>query len=388
MPFTNAISTNGSFRLAAQEVAQAVNTALGAPPDLMIVFYSPHHTEDIEELNELLRTQTNAKATLGVLGESVIAGTKELENLPGLSVWAGHWGSSAQIDLFALTVENTPDGPSLMGYPDVMFEESLNDALLLTFGDPYTFPVVELFLPQINENHPGLTVAGGMASNPTGPGAKALILDERVIEEGAVCALIRGVKFSTIVSQGCRPIGKPMIVTKGQENIIHEIGGQTPLNYLKRLLEELPEHDKDLMQRGLLIGVAITEYRDQFRRGDFLIRNLIGMDARSGALALTDLIRPGQTIQFQIRDAATAGEDLTEMMITARDNGAKPSAGLIFSCNGRGSRMFGTSDHDASTIQRTLGPIPLAGFFAAGELGPIGGKNFIHGFTASTVIFE
>ena len=142
------------------------------------------------------------------------------------------------------------------------------------------------------------------------------------------------------------------------------------------------------MQKGLLIGLAISEYRDQFRRGDFLIRNLIGLDPRTGALAVTDRIRRGQTVQFHVRDAATAQEDMTELLKPLKAEGFSPSAGLLFTCNGRGTRMFSVPDHDAKILQAEAGPLPLAGFFAAGELGPIGGKNFIHGFTASAVFFK
>ncbi len=269
-----------------------------------------------------------------------------------------------------------------------MLEANVADSLLVCFGDPYTFPVADLFLPRLNEDHPGMPVAGGMASSPTGASAPALILNDEVKEQGAIGALIRGVKFATVVSQGCRPIGRPLVITKGQDNIIAELGGQTPLDYLRQLIDEVPANDKNLMQRGLLIGLAISEYRDEFKRGDFLIRNLIGLDPRTGALAVTDRIRLGQTVQFQIRDAATADEDLKEMLHAAKTDGFRPNGGLLFSCNGRGTRMFAGPDHDAKTIQREVGPIPLAGFFAAGELGPVGGGNFIHGFTASAVLFE
>ena len=388
MPFAAALSTADDASRAAEEVAHNVRNQLERQPDFAAVFYSPHHAAVAAEIAEALQKHLAANATIGVLGESIVGGSKEIEDRPAVALWAGIWDESVAIDPFHLALEETPDGPTLFGWPDAILDAKASDSLLLLFGDPYTFPVTDLLLPRMNEDHPGLPVAGGMASSPTGAGAPALILNGEVKEQGAVGALIRGASFRTVVSQGCRPIGQPLVITKGQENVINELSGQTPLEYIRGLIEEVPESDKALMQRGLLIGLAITEYRDEFKRGDFLIRNLIGLDPRTGSLAVTDRIRRGQTVQFQVRDAATADEDLKEMLRSANSGGFHPKGGLLFSCNGRGTRMFSSRDHDAKAIQSECGPLALAGFFAAGELGPVGGNNFIHGFTASAVLFE
>lgn len=388
MPFAAALSTAFPSTLAASEVAQAVRSTLGRAPELAIAFYSPHHAANAADLAHALSEELGTTALTGILGESIVGGSREIEDRPAVALWAASWDGTVSIDAFHLDLEETPDGPTLFGWPDAILEADPADSLLLCFGDPYTFPAVDLFLPRVNEDYPGLTVVGGMASSPMGPEAAALFLNGEVKENGAVCVLLRGAKFRTVVSQGCRPVGRPMIVTKGQENVIAELGGQTPLDYLRGLLEEVSPRDKDLMQRGLLIGLAISEYRDEFRRGDFLIRNLIGLDPRTGSLAVTDRVRLGQTIQFQVRDAAAADEDFGDLLRSTRASGANPKGGLLFTCNGRGTRMFTTPDHDAKLIQSEAGPLALAGFFAAGELGPIGGKNFIHGFTASTVLFE
>jgi small ligand-binding sensory domain FIST len=388
MSFTAALSTADDASRAAEEVARNILSNLGRSPDLAVAFYSPHHAAVAGDLAQVLHERLETGALLGVLGESIIGGSREVEDRPAVSLWAAAWDGSVSVDAFHLYLEQTPDGPTLFGWPDAMLEADAKNSLLLCFGDPYTFPVADVFLPRVNEDYPGLPVAGGMASSPMGAGAPAVFLNGDVMEEGAVAVLIRGAKFRTVVSQGCRPVGRPLVITKGQDNVIAELSGQTPLEYLRSLLDEVPQHDKQLMQRGLLIGVAMSEYRDQFRRGDFLIRNLIGLDPRTGALAVTDRIRRGQTVQFQVRDAATADEDLKEMLQTSRAEGLSPEGALLFSCNGRGTRMFSTPDHDAKAIQSLAGPLALAGFFAAGELGPVGGSNFIHGFTASAVLFE
>jgi small ligand-binding sensory domain FIST len=388
MPFAAALSTAFPSDLAAREVARTVRSSLGKGPELVVSFYSPHHAANAAEMAQVLWEELGAQSLTGVLGESIVGGSREIEDRPALAVWAADWGGSVKIDAFHLDSEETPDGPTLFGWPDAILEANPADSLLLCFGDPYTFPAVDLLLPRMNEDHPGLTVAGGMASSPTGPDAPAIFLNGEVKERGAVNVLLRGVKFRTVVSQGCRPVGRPMVITRGQDNVIAELGGQTPLDYLRNLLEEVSAHDKNLMQRGLLIGFAISEYRDEFRRGDFLIRNLVGLDPRTGALAVTDRVRLGQTVQFQVRDAATADEDLAHLLRSARGSGVNPGGGLLFTCNGRGTRMFTTPDHDARAVQSEAGPLALAGFFAAGELGPVGGRNFIHGFTASAVLFE
>ena len=388
MPFAAALSTAVPTTQAADEAAQAAVTVLGRDPDLAVAFYSPHHAANAADLASALAERTGARAIVGVLGESVIGGSREIEDRPALALWVAAWGGAVAVDSFHLGLEETPDGPTLFGWPDALLEADPATSLLIAFGDPYTFPAAELFLPRVNEDYPGLAVAGGMASSPMGPGTPSLILNGEVKELGAVGVLIRGAKFRTVVSQGCRPVGRPLVVTKGQDNVIAEVGGQTPLDYLRTLLAEVTPAERDLMQKGLLLGVATTEYRDEFRRGDFVVRNLVGLDPRTGALAVTDRIRRGQTVQFQVRDAASADQDLRELLKSATAGGMKPGGGLVFTCNGRGSRMFAEPDHDAKAIQAGAGPLALAGFFAAGELGSVGGTNFIHGFTASAVLFE
>ncbi len=202
--------------------------------------------------------------------------------------------------------------------------------------------------------------------------------------------LLRGpVGARCIVSQGCRPIGRPFVITRARENVILELAGKPPLARLQELWQQLGPEDQQLFQRGLHVGRVINEYQGGFQRGDFLVRNVLGLDRDTGALAITDRVRVGQTVQFHVRDAATADEDLHALLQIDLSAGAKrPAGALVFSCNGRGSRMFDQPDHDARAVRAEAGEIPLAGFFAAGELGPVGGQNFLHGFTASVVLFE
>jgi small ligand-binding sensory domain FIST len=388
MPFAAALTTDFPTNEAAEKLAQSARAQLGRDPQVAIAFFSPHHAANAAELAHVLAEQTGARALLGVLGESVVGGSREVEDEPAIALWLAAWDAPVTIDAFHLDTAETPDGPSLFGWPDAMLEADPTKSLLIAFGDPYTFPAAEVFLPRVNEDYPGLVVAGGMASSPMGPGTPSIFLNGEVKEQGAVGLLLQGAKFRTVVSQGCRPVGRPLVVTKGEDNIIGEVGGQTPLDYLRALLMEVAPAERELMQRGLLIGIAMSEYRDEFRQGDFIVRNLVGLDPRTGALALNDRVRRGQTVQFHVRDAASADADLRQMLTTATAGQPRPSGGLVFTCNGRGTRLFNKPDHDAKAIQAAAGPLALAGFFAAGELGPVGATNFIHGFTASTVLFE
>lgn len=389
MPFAAALSTAFDARQAADEVcAEAARQMGNANAELAIAFYSPHHADSAGALARLLHSKLQVGCLIGCLGESIVGNRREVEGDPALSLWLGNWAGKVEIEPFRLQMSETSEGLELLGWPDNLLDADPNKSLMLAFGDPYSFPTAEIFLPRMNEDYPGLAVIGGMASSPTGASATSLVLNDDVAADGAVGVLLRGnLGWFTVVSQGCRPIGRPLVVTKGQDNVILELSGQQPLAYLQGLYNELEAHDRSLFERGLLLGVAISEYRDTFGRGDFIIRNLMGLDRGSGAMAINDRIRVGQTVQFQVRDGNSADEDLKLLLRAGRESGSKAKGGLLFTCNGRGSRMFSEPNHDAGAIQNELGPIPLAGFFAAGELGPVAGKNFIHGFTASAVFF-
>ena len=234
---------------------------------------------------------------------------------------------------------------------------------------------------------PGLRIVGGMASAGHQPGANRLLLDGEVYNTGAVAIYLDGpIQVRTIVSQGCRPVGRTMIITKAERNLIKELSSQPAVDLFRDVFLQLDQSEQALVRNGLHIGRVINEYQDQFHRGDFLVRNVLGAD-ESGAIAVNDVVRVGQTVQFHVRDADTADEDLRGLLSAARGEGI-PRGALIFTCNGRGTRLFPRPHHDIATLHELLGPIPAAGFFAMGEFGPVGGQNFTHGFTASIALFE
>jgi small ligand-binding sensory domain FIST len=386
MPFAAAISTNPDTRQAVAELV-AATASLGGPADLAVVFYSPHHADQLVRLARGLSSGLSPGCLIGCQGENIIGTGREVEGRPAVSLWLARWGDRVRVDAMRLEPERTPDGPALLGWPDAIAECRPESSALIVLGDPFTFPANDLFLPRVNEDYPGLPAFGGMASGMTGPGATVLILGDEPVETGAVGVLLQGLPgVRVVVSQGCRPVGRPLVITKSQDNVIFELGGQAPVRHLHDLLEALPRRDRELFQAGPHLGLAMTEYKDVFGRGDFLVRNLVGIDPRNGAMAVTDRVRTGQTVQFMVRDAVSADEDLTALLGQQARVGPA-AAGLCFTCNGRGSRLFGGPDHDAAAIAATFGPIPLAGLHAAGELGPVAGRNFLHGFTASVALF-
>ena len=388
MPFLSLMSTKGRSEAALDELAEQLASRWSGPTDLVVVFFSAHHLDDAEAVAQRLHAILKPRALIGCPGETIVGGDREIENAPALSVWVGTWGQAVKITPYHLTFEQTPDGVTLLGYPDALEEADAADTLVLALGDPFTFPTDE-FLQQMNDDKPGIPVVGGMASGGQQPGVNRLLLGDQVVAQGAVGVVLQGdLKFHSIVSQGCRPIGKPFLVTKAHHNIMQELGGKPALGQLQQLFQELTPRDRQLVQQGLHVGRVINEYQDGFQRGDFLVRNVMGIDQESGGIAITDRVRVGQTLQFHVRDADTADEDLRLLLQMNRAAMKNPAAALLFSCNGRGTRFFQQSDHDARAIRGELGPIPLTGFFAMGELGPVGGKNFVHGFTASVVVFE
>jgi small ligand-binding sensory domain FIST len=256
-------------------------------------------------------------------------------------------------------------------------------------GEPFSFPA-DTLLERLNDDQPGIPVLGGMASAAHAPGQNCLWLNDQVHSQGAVAVLLHGnISIQSVVSQGCRPIGQTFVVTKAERNLIYELGGVPAMQRLQEVAESLAPEELQLINRGLHVGRVTSEYQENFARGDFLIRNVVGHDRENGALAVGDYIRVGQTVQFHVRDADTADEDLRALLAAAPASDAAHSTGaLLFTCNGRGTRLFDQPHHDASVVAELLNAPPVAGFFAQGEIGPISGKNFLHGFTASLAVFS
>jgi small ligand-binding sensory domain FIST len=389
--FASALSTNANARQAADEVCRQALAQLAGTPNLAMLFVSQQHGEQLGAMAEQICSAIGSECLLGCTGESIIGGVREIEEQPAVSLWLAALPGTS-LNAMHLEFQQTHEGGTFSGWPGNLPEPWPADAAMLLLGEPFTFPADEL-IRRLNEDRPGVPVLGGMASGGHAPGENRLVLGRREFQEGAVAVLVSGgVRVRSVVSQGCRPIGKPFVVTRAERNVILELGGAAPLVRLKELFPSLTDQERKLVQRGLHVGRVLSEYQDEFKHGDFLVRNVIGADPNTGAIAIGDYVRPGQTVQFHVRDEQTADEDLRMLLQTAASGSstATPSArgALLFTCNGRGTRLFSSPDHDAACLRDVLGEIPVAGFFAQGEIGPVAGKNFLHGFTASVALFE
>jgi small ligand-binding sensory domain FIST len=367
------------------EVAAGLN---GTSPDLSFLFVSHAHANRFEQLAGLVCEKSGSRVLLGCTGETIVGGSEEIESGPAISLWSAVL-PDAEIVPFHVEFSSTPDGIVCDGLPSGLAEGTADVRAVFILGDPFS-AVPKSMIDRFADELPGVPIIGGMASGGAGPGTNRLFLNAGSMTYGAVGAVIRGgPRIRSVVSQGCRPIGTHYLVTKAEENIVYELGGTAPVERLRELLPTLTERDQRLLQSGLHLGIVMNEYQDTFARGDFLISNVMGTRPDDGAIVIGNLVRVGQTVQFHVRDADTADEDLVQLLEQDRiSNSHPPQAALLFSCNGRGTRLFPEPNHDAETIQQRVGPIPLAGFFAQGEFGPIGRKNYVHGFTASIAFFE
>lgn len=365
-------------RAAVQAAAQAREDLAGAAPSLAVLFASRSHTDAAGDILQAVREMVEPPALIGCVAQSVVAGGHEYEDEPAVAVWLV---AGLPAETFQLEFVPTEVGGLVSGY---QFDPASHDLHLL-LPDPYSFPV-ELLVEHLNTDLPGTAVVGGVVSGGREPGQTRLFRDDAVLSSGLVGVRLPGAHTVPIVSQGCRPIGHPYIVTGADAAVITELGGQPPLHRLNEIVAGLSHEEQDLVSHGLQIGIVVDEHLAAPGQGDFLIRGLLGTDPDTGAIEIGDVVEVGATVQFQVRDAVGADHDLRSVLERAQLPG-HPAGALMFTCNGRGRRMFGAADHDASAIAELLGGAPLAGFFAAGEIGPIAGRNAVHGFTASLVVF-
>ena len=366
---------------ASAEAAREARAAVGdAPVDLACLFLSPEHFTSAEEAVAAVEEELAPRHLLGCVAEGVVAGMRELETGPGAAVWAASL-PGAEIETFHSLAVATDEGVAVTSFPELDGAD-----LVALVVDPFSFPAAG-FLSKLNEEEDSAPLVGGLASGGGEPDTQALFVDGEVVYEGAVGAVLRGAPVRTVVSQGCEPVGRDAVITNAEGNVVFELAGEPALERLKDDLATMTEDQQRSAARGgVLAGLVIDENRAEYRRGDYLMRGLMGVDEDTGALAIADAVRIGQTLRFHVRDADAADEDLRENLAHAID-GDRVAGALLFTCNGRGTSMFAAPDHDARAVGELLGGEALAGFFCAGEIGPVGGKPFLHGFTATLAVF-
>jgi len=372
-----------------QKWAENIRGQLQAPKvSLGLVFMSPKYFPNAKQILEILQVHAQIPLLAGCSSQSLIVGEEEVEQNAGLTLALyAIPGAEVKAAHFAQEQVEEANGPGYWALETGVEPKQTNGWLV--FIDPFHLDS-ETWLRTWNEAYAPLPVMGGLASGDYSEQLTQVYLNNEVFEEGGVAISFGGdVKLAGVTSQGCTPIGDTWTLTKVDENIIHEIGNRPAYEVLAETFNGLTPEEQKSARGNLFIGLVVNEYLDEFHRGDFLIRNLLGADPNSGSIAVGALPRLGQTVQFQRRSAAAATEDMNELLArTKRDLGeATIYGGCLCSCNGRGQNMFGKPNHDAQMVQQRLGPLGLAGFFCNGEIGPIGERNFLHGYTASLALF-
>jgi small ligand-binding sensory domain FIST len=375
--YAAAVSEHPVAASAVGEVVGQVLETLAGPADLACLFVSTAHVASIGAITAAVRDLLGAGTLVGCSAQSVIGGPQEIEDAPAIALWAGSTGACTPV---RLEPWRGPDGWVVPGLPPRPPQDAARTMVLL--GDPYSFdaePVIEA----VGRAWPELTVVGGLVSGASAPGSSRLLLDGASHTNAAVGVILPPeLMVRAIVSQGTRPIGEPFVVTRRHDNVIVEMGGKTALARLDDLVAAASPEERSLLARGLNLGVVIDERKEHFERGDFLVRAVLGAERSTGGIAIATPVEVGATAQFHVRDATTADEDLRLAVAGPPADGA-----LLFTCIGRGTGLFGSSDHDASLVHEAVGRGAVAGMFSSAELGPVGGTNFVHGYTAAALLF-
>jgi small ligand-binding sensory domain FIST len=372
-----------------QQWAENLRQQLHAPQiSLGLVFMTPRFFPHAKQVLEILRVHARIPLLAGCSSTSLIAGGSEIEENAGLVLALyGLPGATLRGFHFVQAQVEEASEPGYWPLETGVAPDQSNG--WLTFADPFHLDA-ESWMRTWNEAYAPHPVLGGLASGDLREQCTQVYLNGEVFEEGGVAISVGGdVKLVSVISQGCTPIGDTWTLTRVEQNLIHQIGNRPAYEVLVETVNNLSPAEQKKARGNLFIGLVVNEYLEEFHRGDFLVRNLLGGDPQSGILAVGALPRAGQTMQFQRRDAEAAVEDMNELLARMKRElaGATIYGGCLCSCNGRGKHLFGKPNHDAQTVQQELGPLGLAGFFCNGEIGPVGQKNFLHGYTASLALF-
>ncbi len=377
------LSTAADPRAGATEAAAKVAEQLaGSSIDLAVVFACGAHLAAPEATLEGVHEALQPDVLIGCGAGGVVGDGREIESGTAVSVWAAAFENGI-VSTFHAEVTEVEDGVAIAGVPDL---QGAGGAILLP--DPYSFPT-DAVLGELAERSPGVPVLGGISGVRTLRGQAALFLGERVVPGGAVGVRFDGIELLPCVSQGATPIGPELTITSGEGRLIKELAGRPALGALRAVLDRLDDAEREMLADGMLLGIVVERGAADHQHGDFLVRSVLGGDPDTGTIAVGATIEEGQVVRVHARDAKSADRDLHEALALRRQalGSDAPAGALMFTCNGRGRGMFGTPDHDIAALAGELGDVPTAGFFAAGEIGPVGGENFLHGFTATVAVF-
>ena len=390
MRWASKLSRRADAADALAEAAAALESQLGRGLDLVLAFASPDHAPAFRRIAEMVGQRFPAALAIGCTGGGVIGDAREAEGGPALSLTGAALPDVALVGFHVETTSLPPPVAGAAAWRAAAAGDLSAQPKLLLLADPFTMDARAL-VAGLDRAYPGAPKFGGLASGGRGPGENRLLLGKEVHRSGAVGVALTGdVAVDTIIAQGCRPIGRPMLVTRCDGGLLQELDQRSPLLVLAEIHAALDPRDRELMQHSLFLGLEMREERVEVQPGELLVRNIVGADERTGALVIGADLHPMQVVQFVLRDARTAEEDLRRMLERYRHSGrgGRPAGALLFSCVGRGAGLFGRPDHDTTLFQEALGPAPLGGFFCNGEIGPVGGNTFLHGYTSAFALFR
>ena len=398
MKWASAVSDQDTLERAMEDCVSSIRREMSeAPLDLAVIFVSAHFAAQYERIPAAIKdtlggagAKSGFPLLFGCSAGGVIGGGQEVENRPGLSLTVANL-PDVELLPFHLQGDDLPDldaGPG--AWEEALKVSSDGDPRFLLIIDPHSFPAQNLILG-IDYAFSSSVKIGGLASGGGSQGDNALFLGDAVYRSGAIGIGMRGnIAVDTVVAQGCRPVGELMCITKCQQNLLMELDQRPPLEVLRELHAACNERDQELMQHSLFLGVVMDDLIDEPRQGDFLIRNVIGLDGRTGIMAIGEMLREGQRVRFHLRDALTSADDLAALLsrYASQQEVRECQGALLFSCLGRGEYLYGRPDHDTGLFQDKVGSVPLGGFFCNGEIGPVGGTTYLHGYTSSFGIFR
>jgi small ligand-binding sensory domain FIST len=384
MKWASSISTQAEAVAAVTEAAAGVRLGLdGQAPNLVLLFASPHYRDALVRLPSLVRERFPGARLIGCTGGGIIGAGREIEHRPALSLCAAAL-PGVSLHPFHFELDAAPTTPAAWH----RLIDPRREPSFLLLPEPFSCDI-DALLSGLDDAYPAARKVGGIASGGRGAGGNALFIDGEMLRDGVVGLALSGdIVIDTLVAQGCRPIGTPLIITRCEDNTILELSGQPALPVLRSLFETLDGRDRELFRHALFLGIQMKDDQLEYRQGDFLIRNLLGINPDRNAVVVASAVEPYQAVQFHLRDAEASAEDLRQHLLDYARRGHKPAGALLFSCLGRGENLYGQPDHDSNLVINYLGSLPLCGFFCNGEIGPVGDTTFLHGYTSSFALMR
>jgi small ligand-binding sensory domain FIST len=378
MRWASAIATPSRLEDAIDEAADTVLAELGQEPDLVVAFVSATYSDHYGSLPAALRARFPHAVTFGCCAGGVIGNRTEVESQDAVALVAAVLPG---VEIATFRLGDEPDN-----WPNEMAIDPDLEPELIILTDPFSCDASKL-VPWLDAAFPSSTKIGGIASGATAAGESILLLGDELYRTGAIgLALTGNIEIDTIVAQGCKPVGSPMFITRAAGPVLYELDGQSAMLTLEKLFATLGEDDRSLARNSLFLGIVMVDQQEVYEHGDFLIRNIVGIDPEALAVAVSAELREGSIAQFHLRDAHTSTSDLQELL--AKHQYGSPAGALLFTCMGRGQDLYGSSNHDTDLFHNQMGQVPMGGFFSNGEIGPVLGQTFLHSYTSAFGLFR